>query len=74
MVIAQTDDREMLEWIVNASQKGGGFLSKLAAAALSADFENYPILRPVIVVMRAKYPEYEASDAVKAEIAEEPEP
>jgi hypothetical protein len=69
-LIAQSDDSELLEWLVNAREKGGGFVAALADAALVADWENYPILRPVLLDMRKKYPQYEASDAVKAELKE----
>lgn len=67
-LIAQNDDPELLEWLAQASEKGGGFVSSLARAGLVADFENYPILRPVLIAMRSKYPDYEPSEAVKAEI------
>jgi hypothetical protein len=68
MLIAQNDDGELLEWLCNADQTGGGFIGALARAALVADWENYPLLRPVLVEMRKKYPKYEATDEVKAEI------
>jgi hypothetical protein len=68
MLIANSDDPELFEWLNNASQRGGTFISSLANMALHADWENYPILRPLLLQMRAKYPEYEPSDAVKAEI------
>ena len=55
------DDPELLEWLDNASRKAASFLSSLAFAALYADFENYPILRPVIVEMREKYPQYDGA-------------
>jgi hypothetical protein len=71
-MIAQEDDPELLEWISNAHNRGGGFIASLAIAALRADSENYPILRPVLLAMRKKYPAYEPSDAVKQEIRERP--
>ena len=67
-MIAQTDDRELLEWLAKANQQGGGFVSALARAALVADEFNYPLLRPVLLAMRKKYPAYEPSDDVKREI------
>jgi hypothetical protein len=67
-IIAQEDDPELLEWLAKANQDGGGFVSAIARAALVADWENYPLMRPLIVQLRAKYPRYEPSDAVKAEI------
>lgn len=70
ILIAQNDDPELLEWLANASEKAGGFLSSLANAALVADHENYPILRPVLLQLRAKYPRYEPSELVKQELRE----
>lgn len=67
-MIAQEDDPELLEWLAKANQDGGGFVSSLARAGLVADFQNYPILRPVLIEMRKKYPQYEPSDAVKQQI------
>lgn len=69
-MIAQEDDPELLEWLAMATQYGGSFISAVARAALVADDENYPILRPVVLRMRAKYTQYEPSDAVKQEIRE----
>lgn len=70
MLIAQTDDPELLEWLAKANQRGGTFVSSIARAALSADIDNYALLRPVILELRKKYREYEPSDAVKQEIRE----
>jgi len=67
-MIAQSDDPELLEWLSKAHMEAGGFLSSLARAALVADHENYPLIRPLLTVMRLKYPKYEPSDAVKQEI------
>lgn len=69
-LIAQNDDPETLEWLSNASHRGGGFISSFARAALVADWENYRLLRPVIVALRAKYPDYEPTAQVKREIQE----
>jgi hypothetical protein len=69
-MIAQEDDPEILEWLANAHRRGGGFIHSLAHAALQADSENYPILRPALLVLREKYPAYEPSEAVKQEIRE----
>ncbi|MGH8863277.1 MAG: hypothetical protein ACREVZ_01290 [Burkholderiales bacterium] len=57
MMVAQTDP-ELLTWLLNAQRKAGGFVATLAEAAMRADHENYPILRPVLVQMREKYPQY----------------
>lgn len=67
-LIAQTDDPEMLEFLAKASGDGGGFISALARAALAADQENYPILRPALLVFRKKYWMYEPTETVKQEI------
>jgi len=67
---AQTDDPLVLEWLTNARQNAGDFLKNLAEAALRADCENYRFVRPIVIVMRAKYPLYEASDVVKKELEE----
>jgi len=69
-LIAQNDDPELLEWLSKAEQQGGGFVSAIAAAGLRADWENYRIVRPLLVLARLKYPEYEPSDEVKREIRE----
>jgi hypothetical protein len=71
-LIAQNDDPELLEWLANASQRGGGFVQSIANAGLRADHENYPLIRTVLLVMRGKYTEYEPSDAVKEEIRNRP--
>ena len=72
-MIAQSDDPELLEWLSKAYMEGGTFILSLARAALTADHENYPILRPVLLEMRAKYPQYEPNEAVKQEIRERKE-
>jgi hypothetical protein len=69
-LMAQNDDPELLEWLAAADKDGGSFVKHLAHAGLVADPENYPVLRPVLIEMRRKYPAYEPSDAVKQEIRE----
>jgi hypothetical protein len=49
-------DEELRDWLFVAAQKGGHFVSSLADAGLCADFENYAILRPLLLQMKAKYP------------------
>jgi hypothetical protein len=58
-MIAQEDEPEMMDWLQNAASRGGGFISLLAVAALHADSENYPILRPALLELRRKYPKYD---------------
>lgn len=60
---AQEDD-ELWRWLTNAADMGGGFISSLAAAAIRADDFNYPILRPVLLTFRDKYPYYAESKSV----------
>jgi hypothetical protein len=69
-LIAQNDDPELLEWLLKAENNGGAFVQSFARAALRADTDNYPFLRPLVLVFRKKYPAYEPSDAVKQEIRE----
>jgi hypothetical protein len=57
MLIA-TNDPELLDWIVGARDQAGHFLSALAEAALHADWENYPLLRPMLLKMQEKFPKY----------------
>lgn len=73
-MIAQSDDPELLEWLVNAQTYGGSLVSAVARAALVADDDNYEMLRPVVLHMRAKYPRYEPSDALKQKIRERVKP
>lgn len=67
-LIATNDDPELLEWLAKAEKDGGGFVKAIASAGLRADFENYPLIRPLLITMREKYSKYEPSDAVKQEI------
>lgn len=67
-LIAQNDDPLLLEWLAKANNLGGGFIRQLAGAALCADHENYPVLRPVLLEMRKKYTEYEPTEAVRNEL------
>lgn len=46
--------------------------NRLARAGLVADHENYPAIRSFLLWMREKYPQYEPSDLVKAEIKARP--
>ncbi len=55
-----SDDPELFNWLRNAAAvPHSRFLRPLAEAGLRADSFNYPILRPALLVMKAKYPEYE---------------
>lgn len=59
-MILQDDEPELLEWAANAAAWAGDFLKNFAAAAMRADHENYPLLRPVLLTLRKKYPKYDA--------------
>jgi hypothetical protein len=58
-------DPEVLVWLMgieNGEPVGaGGFLRDLAQCALRADSDNYRILRPALLQIKAKYPQYKCS-------------
>lgn len=60
--IAQ-EDAALIDWLLgidrNMPHRAGDFLHDLASAALRADPENYPILRPALLHLRKKFPQYE---------------
>lgn len=54
-------DPDVLDWcngVLHPTCQGGSFLSSLADAALRADEANYPLLRPFLLGMMKKYPQY----------------
>lgn len=63
--IAQNDP-QLIEWllgIVNGKPtRSGDFLRSVAEAALRADHQNYLLLRPALLEMQKKYPEYLDTD------------
>ena len=52
------DDLELKQWLYNARERGGSFVKSLFFTAVSADDDNYAILRPVLLQLKAKYPVY----------------
>jgi hypothetical protein len=60
------EDTQLLDWLLGiANQKpveSGDFLKSLADAALRADWENYAALRPALLYIRDKYPQYNDPD------------
>lgn len=54
------DDFELTDWLLVVVNDGlaGDFLKFLAMAALRADHENYPILRPALLEIKKRYPKY----------------
>jgi hypothetical protein len=60
MLIATNDD-ELLDWLLNAanpSRHAGHFVRSIAEAGLRADVLNYRIIRPALLELKAKYPNY----------------
>lgn len=60
-------DNELNKWLLTVCCNGdpersvapaGDFLKSLANAAFRADPLNYAILRPALLAMKVKYPEY----------------
>jgi hypothetical protein len=52
------EDTALFDWLINASRFGGSFIRALADAGIRADDINYEIIRPVLLVMKEKYPHY----------------
>ena len=66
--IAQEEPPEVLEWLMNASSRGGSFVSHFATACLFADAWNYQHLRGVVHAMMNKYPQYRFSQELHSEL------
>lgn len=59
--IIAANDSEMYDWLTNASDPArgaGSFVRAIANAAQCADSENYALLRPALLQLKEKYPEY----------------
>lgn len=60
-MIVQTDPA-LISWVLGISNgkptRSGDFLRALADAALRADALNYAILRPALLELKEKYPQY----------------
>ena len=56
------NDVELSKWVYgllhNEPTRPGDFLKSIAEAASRADFENYGLLRPVLLELQKKYPDY----------------
>jgi hypothetical protein len=62
------EDPELFTWLRNAMDRGGAggsFLKSFAEAAFRADDDNYRLLRPIVLVLKGKYPKY--SEVVDAD-------
>lgn len=62
MMQSAATDEELIPWlygIVNGRpEPAGDFLKAIADAAVRADPENYPILRPALLELQKKFPKY----------------
>jgi len=60
-MIVQTDPA-LISWVLGIANgkptRSGDFLRALADAALRADALNYEILRPALLQLKEKYPQY----------------
>lgn len=62
--LAASEDPQLFDWLLTAAghnqprPAGGDFVRTLAEAALRADWENYAMLRPTLLAMQVKYPDY----------------
>jgi hypothetical protein len=60
--MSAVQDKDLHEWLMGIvhghPSQSGGFLRSLADASLRADDANYLILRPALLKIQAKYPNY----------------
>jgi hypothetical protein len=67
-IILEQDTEEVRRWIhgINQSEPvhAGGFLYEFARFVCRADCDNYPILRPAILALMAKYPKFRFEGAL----------
>lgn len=56
-MIYQTDE-ELMDWLFNGMQRGGGFIKSICEAAMRADSENYALIRPALLELKKKHPKY----------------
>jgi len=53
------EDDALRCWYRGALDRGGAFTVHIVSAAMSADPENYRLLRPVMLKLKEKWPEFE---------------
>lgn len=70
ILVAQNDHPHILEWLTKAANDGGNFVKHFAQAALVADPDNYPLLRPAVWMMYRKFAKYRPTEAVVLELIE----
>jgi hypothetical protein len=62
------DEEEVRRWIYGINQAepvhAGGFLHSFAQTLCRADETNYPLLRPALLALKAKFPTYRFSGAL----------
>ena len=62
------EDPELLPWLMGIMNgrptRAGDFLRSLAGAALRADFQNYREIRPALLNIRDRYPQYDDPDPI----------
>jgi hypothetical protein len=62
------DEEEIRRWVHGINQSEpchpGDFLYQFARAVCRADCSNYPVLRPALLALKAKFPKYRFSGAL----------
>lgn len=62
------EDHELRNWVfclANQSPRtSGSFLAALGNAVARADSDNYTLLRPALLLLKKKYPEYDRAASV----------
>lgn len=52
-------DLELVDWILNLDRMhAGSFLRAIGDAAMHADGSNYELMRPLLLELKRKYPDY----------------
>lgn len=62
----EADTEEVRRWVhgINVQRAVPSFLQAFAAAVSRADGTQYPLLRPALIVLKEKYPEYRYEGAL----------
>lgn len=66
-LILQDDALDLRNWVFGAMHErsdAGDFVRHFAEACARADWENYPLLRPALLEIARKYPNYSSFDAI----------
>jgi hypothetical protein len=65
--ILQDDALDLQNWVFGAlhpNAQAGSFVRAFAEACARADAENYAVLRPALLAIAKKYPDYRDFDAI----------